>query len=361
MRVLIAPDSFGGTLTAVQAAAAVAAGWVRARPQDVLTVAPRSDGGPGFVDVLAVHGGDVHTVTVAGPLRGTVVACWLRVSEVAYVESAQACGLHLLDPDPGTALAAHSTGVGELIGAAVDAGAGTVVVGLGGSGCTDGGRGMVRALGGSADAAGLAAARARLAGIALVAATDVDNPLLGPRGAAAVFGPQKGADRDAVDELERRNGAWARVLDTAAGRQEDTAAGRPVSGRPGAGAAGGIGAALLALGAERRSGADVVAELTDQRSLLDAADLVVTGEGRFDRQSLGGKVAVALARAARASGVPVLVLAGQVAVDAADPDLVALDLGGVYSVADHAGSVHRAMGDAARQLSRLAESVARGR
>lgn len=377
MRVLIAPDSFGGTLTAVQAAAAVAAGWVRARPQDVLTVAPRSDGGPGFVDVLAVHGGDVHTVTVAGPLRGTVVACWLRVSEVAYVESAQACGLHLLDPDPGTALAAHSTGVGELIGAAVDAGAGTVVVGLGGSGCTDGGRGMVRALGGSADAAGLAAARARLAGIALVAATDVDNPLLGPRGAAAVFGPQKGADRDAVDELERRNGAWARVLDTAAGRQEgaaagrqddtaagrqeDTAAGRQVSGRPGAGAAGGIGAALLALGAERRSGADVVAELTDQRSLLDAADLVVTGEGRFDRQSLGGKVAVALARAARASGVPVLVLAGQVAVDAADPDLVALDLGGVYSVADHAGSVHRAMGDAARQLSRLAESVARGR
>ncbi|MGW0175742.1 glycerate kinase family protein [Rhodococcus sp. NPDC003322] len=364
MRVLIAPDSFGDTLTGVEAAEAIAVGWGRARPDDVLTAAPRSDGGPGFVDVLAVHGGEVCTATVSGPLTATVAARWLRAGDVAYIESAQACGLHLLDPDPATAVAAHSAGVGELIALAVEAGARTVVVGLGGSGCTDGGRGLIRALGGTDDAAGFAAARSRLAGIRLIAATDVENPLLGPRGAAVVFGPQKGADPAAVEVLEERNAVWARVLDTAAGRRSGAAAGRrsgaSVSEAVGAGAAGGIGAALLALGADRRSGAEVVADVTDQHALLEVADLVITGEGRFDHQSLGGKVAVALARAARDRGIPVLVLAGQVAVDGADPDLGALGLAGVHSVSEHAGSVRLAMTDAAAQLASLAHSVACG-
>lgn len=351
MRVLIAPDSFGDTLTAVEAAAAIAAGWTRARPGDDLVSAPRSDGGPGFVDVLAVHGGLIREADVSGPLDERVVARWVQAGDTAYVESAQACGLHLLRPEPATALAAHSTGVGELVGAALDAGARAVVVGLGGSGCTDGGRGLVTALGGTPDAAGLAAARERLAGVRLVAATDVENPLLGPRGAAAVFGPQKGADPAAVDELERRNAAWAPILDARAGGS--------VSGAVGAGAAGGLGAALLALGAQRRSGADVVADVTGQDALLRGSDVVVTGEGRFDRQSLGGKVVVALARAARIHGVPVIVLAGQVAVDRTDSDLTALGLRGVHSVAEHAGSVQLAMDDAATQLADLSARVAR--
>ncbi|GAA4480133.1 glycerate kinase [Rhodococcus olei] len=352
MRVLIAPDSFGDTLTSVEAAAAIAAGWRRARPDDDLVPAPQSDGGPGFVDVLSVRGGRVHAATVSGPLGAPVVARWLHLGDVAYLESAQACGLHLLGraPDPQTAVAAHSTGVGELVAAAADAGAGTVVVGLGGSGCTDGGRGLVGALGGTVDAAGLAAARDRLCGIRLIAATDVENPLLGPSGAAAVFGPQKGADPDALDLLERRNTDWARTLDAVAPR--------PVSGRAGAGAAGGIGAALLALGADRRSGAEVVADLTGQDALLSAADLVITGEGRFDHQSLGGKVAVAVARAARRQGTAVLVLAGQVAVDPADPDVAVLGLRGLHSVAEHAGGVQIALDDAARSLAALAETVA---
>lgn len=353
MRVLIAPDSFGDTLTAVEAAGAIAAGWGRGRPTDIVLSAPQSDGGPGFVDVLAVRGGDVHAATVSGPLSAPVTARWLRAGEVAYLESAQACGLHLLGgaPDPGTALAAHSLGVGQLVAVAVDAGARTVVVGLGGSGCTDGGRGLIRALGGSDDAAGFAAARDRLSGVRLIAATDVENPLLGPHGAAAVFGPQKGADPETVELLEQRNADWASVLDAVAGS--------PVSGAAGAGAAGGLGAALLALGADRRSGADVVAELTEQDALLRSVDVVVTGEGRFDHQSLGGKVAVALARSARAHDVPVLVLAGQVALDPGDADLVALGLRGVHSVTGHAGSVRVAMDDAARQLAGLAEVVAR--
>lgn len=351
MRVLIAPDSFGDTLTAVEAATAIADGWRRARPGDELVPAPRSDGGPGFVDVLAVSGGRVHTAFVSGPLAEPVTARWLRSGDVAYVESAQACGLHLSRPDAAAALAAHSAGVGELVARAVADGVHSVVVGLGGSGCTDGGRGLVAALGGSPDAAGLAAARELLAGIRLVAATDVENPLLGPHGAAVVFGPQKGADPSAVDELERRNATWAPVLDAAAGRA--------VSAAPGAGAAGGLGGALLALGGERRPGADVVADVTGQDALLRDADLVVSGEGRFDHQSLGGKVAVALARASREHGVPVLVLAGQVSLGSVAPDLAAIGIRGVHSVAEHAGSVQLAMDDAAAQLAGLAETVAR--
>ncbi len=352
MRVLIAPDSFGGTLTASGAADAIAVGWRRRRPGDVLVFAPQSDGGPGFVDVLAAGGGHVHTATVPGPLDTSVDARWLRRGTVAYVESAQACGLHLLgrEPDPSTAAAAHSAGVGALVAAAVAAGAGTVVVGLGGSSCTDGGRGLVAVLGADADRTGLDRASGRLSGVRLIAATDVDNPLLGPSGAAAVFGPQKGADPATVALLERRNTDWAAVLDGFARG--------PVSTRPGAGAAGGLGAALLALGGERRSGAEVVAELTGQDRRIADTDLVITGEGRFDRQSLGGKAAVAVARSAHRNGVPVLVLAGQVDLDPDDPDVAELGLAGVFAVAEHAGSVQAATSDAARHLAALAEFVA---
>ncbi|MGA9374190.1 MAG: glycerate kinase, partial [Mycobacterium sp.] len=200
LAVLIAPDCFGDSLTAVQAAESIAAGWRQARGDDLLTLAPQSDGGPGFVDVLASRLGGLQTETVSGPLQARVTAHWVLHGQTAYIECAQACGLTLLGgpPDVRTAVAAHSAGVGELIAAAVAAGARRIVVGLGGSSCTDGGRGLVQALG------GLAQARDRLASIELIAASDVEHPLLGPMGAAAVFGPQKGADPATVDLLEAR-------------------------------------------------------------------------------------------------------------------------------------------------------------
>ncbi|MGP4054209.1 glycerate kinase family protein [Mycobacterium sp. 4D054] len=345
--ILIAPDCFGDSLTAVQAARAIADGWRRARPADVLTLAPQSDGGPGFVEVLAGRLGHTRTTTVAGPLDAEVEAQWVFDGDppvTAYIECAQACGLALLGGPPTvrTALAAHSSGVGQLIAAAYAAGARRILVGLGGSGCTDGGRGMVEALG------GLDAARKLLADVELIAASDVEHPLLGPRGAAAVFGPQKGADPDTVVVLEQRLTDWARHLDAAAGRS--------IRDEPGAGAAGGIGAALLALGGRRESGAAIIAEHTGLDADVAAADLVITGEGRFDDQSLHGKVVSALAASAQAHRIPVLVLAGQVTLDHAA--LQAAGIETARSVAEYAGSVQRAIEDAADQLTGLAADVA---
>lgn len=347
VQVLIAPDCFGDSLTAVEAAKAIADGWRRGRPDDELTLAPQSDGGPGFVGVLAGRLGELHTLRVSGPLTEEVSAEWVldpAASRTAYIECAQACGLALLGGPPTvqTALAAHSRGVGQLIAAAVRAGAGRIVVGLGGSACTDGGRGMVDDLG------GLAAARELLAGVELIAATDVEHPLLGPMGAATVFGPQKGADPDAVRVLERRLSDWAVELNAAAGRA--------VSGEPGAGAAGGIGAALLALGGRRESGAAIIAEHTRLADDVAAAQLVITGEGRFDDQSMHGKVVSALAAGARSRRIPVLVLAGQVTL--AEDTLREAGIAAAFSITDHAGSVALAIEDAANQLEELAQVTA---
>jgi glycerate kinase len=344
--VLVAPDSFGDTLTAVEAAAAIAAGWNRVRPADRIVVAPQSDGGPGFVDVLASRLVERRQLTVCGPLTDDVCAEWVldAASQTAYLECAQACGLAVLGgpPTPQTALAAQSRGVGQLIAAALDDGVGRVVVGLGGSASTDGGRGLIESLG------GLPAARRRLAGVDLIAACDVEYPLVGPRGAARVFGPQKGADPDTVAALEDRLVRWARELDAAAER--------PVSAESGAGAAGGIGAALLALGGRCRPGASIIAEHTGLAADLAAADLVITGEGKFDEQSLRGKVVGALAAAARSAQVPLLVLAGQVALDEAT--FRSAGILGASAVSDHAGSVRLALADAANQLMGLASKVA---
>ena len=265
MRLLIAPDKFAGTLTAVEAAQAIAEGWLRRAPGDEVDLAPMADGGPGFVDVLhASLGGDLLAVTVTGPYGEQVPGSVLLHDGTAYVESAQACGLHLTAPDERDPERATTRGVGELIAAAVDAGAAKVVVGLGGSGTNDGGAGLLAALGAVAGPAGaldhgpsslatlesvdLSAARTRLDGVALVAATDVDNPLLGLIGATNVYGPQKGVAEDrkiAVDAtLERLAAATDKKLALAKG----------------AGAAGGLGFALLLLGAERAPGIDLVAE-----------------------------------------------------------------------------------------------------
>lgn len=346
MLVLVAPDCYGDSMTAVEAAAAIATGWTRSRPGDRFIVAPQSDGGPGFVEVLASRLGQLRRVRVFGPLKAMVTAEWVfdPGSATAYLECAQACGLALLGgpPTPETAMAAHSKGVGQLIAEALRAGATRIVVGLGGSACTDGGQGMIAELG------GLDTARRQLANVELIAASDTEYPLLGPWGAARVFGPQKGADTATVAALEVRLQAWALILEAVAGRD--------VSAEPGAGAAGGIGAGLLALGGRCESGAAIIAQHTRLADDLDTAELIVTGEGRFDEQSLHGKVVGFLADAARPRGIPVVVLAGQVGLDNAT--VRSSGIMAALSIADHAGSVRLAQADAANQLMGLASVVA---
>lgn len=372
MRVLIAPDGFTGTLTAAEAAAAIAAGWAEQAPDDVLETCPLSDGGPGFVDVLHTDlGGELLSVTVSGPLGEPVPATVLLVGEVAYVESAQACGLHLVPADRRDPTRTTTRGVGELLTAAVDAGARRVVVGLGGSGTTDGGAGMLAALGvGSPDRlaagggalidlddgglAGLAEARARLEGVELVAATDVDVPLLGFKGAAAGFAAQKGATPEQAQDLDRALGRYAQVaLDTLG----PALAPQRLVAEPGAGAAGGLGFGLTLLGARREIGAQAVLDAVGFTDRLHRSDLVVTGEGTVDWQSLRGKVVAGVAHAALGVGVPVVVLAGQV--QAGRRELLSIGVESAYAVAETPEQVRAALADPAGTLSARARRVAR--
>lgn len=365
MRVLVAPDCFGGTLSATEAAEAVGRGWSRAAPGDELILRPLADGGPGFVDVL--HGtlrGIVHDAQVSGPTEEPVAARWLEHEGTGYVEAAQACGLHLVPAGQRDAMTATSRGVGELLAAVRAAGLRTAVVGLGGTASSDGGAGALAALGAVAvdiagqplPAGGCALVRcaridgrAAVDGLRLVVAADVTNPLLGRHGAAAVFGPQKGAGPEQVRELEAALARWADVLEQTTGRA--------VRELPSAGAAGGLGAALLGLGAERVSGAQLVAERTGLDDALDTAELVITGEGSFDWQSLRGKLVTALAEGAARRGLPCVVLAGQVSVGRREA--AAMGVAAAYAAAELAGSVPAALADPAGTLEAAAEHAAR--
>jgi glycerate 2-kinase len=341
MRVLVAPDSFGGTLSAVEAAAAIAAGWRDVVPHDEIDVLPMSDGGPGFVDVLAASlDGRLVAVTVDDPLRRPVAAHFLVAGETAYVESAQACGLHLLAPDERDPSRTTTHGAGQLLHAAIEAGVRRIVVGLGGSATNDGGRGAWEVLGD----------RPVPAGVELVAATDVDNPLLGPNGASAVFGPQKGADRAMVLDLDDRLRAWADEVErrvNAPGLRD----------RPGAGAAGGLGFALYAWGGHRVRGFDVVADAVGLAERIEHVDLVVTGEGAFDAQSLRGKVPSGVAAAAQDAAVPCVVLAGRVEVGRRDAAAAGVEAS--YAVADVVGSAAAALAAGADGVRATAATVAR--
>ena len=356
MRVLIAPDKFAGTLTAVEAAEAIAAGWRRHAPDDELDLAPMADGGPGFVDVLhAALGGELLAVTAEGPHGERVPAAVLRVGDVAYVETAQVVGLHLIE---GGAEFASTTGVGELILAAVDGGATTVVLGLGGSGTNDGGAGVLASLGATSDGildsgaialdtvsrVDLAPARARLAGVRLVAATDVDNPLTGLFGATKTFGPQKGIEEDRIAEVD----GWLESFAVATDRR--------TSLEKGAGAAGGIGFALLLLGATREPGIELVAAAVSLASRAAQADLVITGEGAFDFSSRSGKVPYGVAGIASEALRPCVALAGQVLVGSRE--MRALGIESAYSLVDLVGE-ERAFAQPSEALSELAERVAR--
>jgi glycerate kinase len=369
VRVLVCPDKFAGTISAVAAAAALAEGWRTVAPGDELTRRPLADGGPGFLDVLvAATGGRRLPVRTVDPL-GRPVAGWVLVSgRTAYLESAQACGLHLLAAAERNPRLTTSYGLGTLLAAAVAAGVREVVVGLGGSGTNDAGAGMLAALGAPPlDAAGhplpyggAALARvatlggaARLREVALVAATDVDNPLLGPHGASATFGPQKGAAEPDIPLLEAALARFAQVL-------ERDLPGCPagLAALPGGGAAGGLGAALLALGGRSESGIGLVRRLTGLDRDLAGADLVITGEGSFDPQSVRGKVVAGVAGAARDRGVPCLVVAGRVTVD--ERRAAAIGVTAAYSLVDHFGDLAAAMARPAEGLRALGARLAAG-
>lgn len=353
MRILVAPDKFAGTLTAVEAAEAIAAGWSRHAPADELELVPMADGGPGFVDVLqATLGGELLAVTVTGPDRLPVPATVLLVGDTAYVESAQACGLALTGGRD--AASATTYGVGELLLAAVDAGARRVVVGLGGSGTNDGGAGLLAALGASADrpldqggAALVGLRRLQLPArpeVEIVAASDVDSPLTGLFGATKVFGPQKGLLEEQLPALD---GALQDLAE---------AADRRLALAPGAGAAGGLGYALLLMGATRQPGIALLARTVGLLERARRADLVVSGEGAFDFSSRSGKVPYGVAAVAAEAARPCVVLAGRVDVGARE--MRALGVESAYSLVDTVGE-ERAFADPVGSLSALAERVAR--
>ncbi len=361
MRVLVAPDRFAGTLTAVQAAEAIAEGWRRRAPHDELDLAPMADGGPGLLDVLhASLGGDLLAVDVTGPYGEPVPGAVLVTGDgTAYVESAQACGLRLTRADRRGATIAATRGVGELVLAAQGTGATTVVVGLGGSGTNDGGAGLLSALGARADPAGaldggpealralaavdLAPARATVAGTRLVAATDVDGPLTGLFGTTRVHGPAIGLDEQLLPEVD----AALERLAVAAGRRTALA--------KGAGAAGGLGFALLLLGARCRPGVAVVADALGLPERARRADLVLTGEGAFDFSSRSGTVSYGVAAVAAEAVRPCVALAGRVLVGSRE--MRALGVESAYSMAEVVGET-ASSDDPAGSLARLAERVA---
>jgi len=367
--VVIAPDKFKGTLTAGQVAAHLAAGLGRARPGLKTVQVPVADGGDGTVDAAQAAGYRRIEIGVRGPTGKPVTASFALLDDTAIIESAQACGLTRLPGGTPAPLTATSRGVGELILAAVRMRAKRIVLGLGGVACTDGGAGLVTALGGRlVDESGIelppgGAALARLhhvdlsglrdlPGIEVIAATDVDNPLLGPRGAAAVYAPQKGASADDVTVLETGLARWADVAEQAAGfRKRD---------EPGAGAAGGLGfAALGFLGAVMQPGIELMLDLLSFGEHLPGARLVITGEGALDRQTLHGKAPAGVARAAAAAvpDVPVVAVAG---VCSLTPDqLRSAGIARAYALADIEPDLARCRAQPGPLLEELAGLIAR--
>ncbi|MFI9114997.1 glycerate kinase [Streptomyces venezuelae] len=324
--VLVAADKFKGSLTAVQVAERVTAGLRRVVPDLTVETLPVADGGDGTVAAAVAAGFERREVQVTGPLGEPVTAAFALRDGTAVVEMAEASGLQLLPPGVFAPLTATTYGSGELLRAALDAGATTLVFGVGGSATTDGGAGMLAALGarfldasgepvgpGGAPLADLATADLsgldpRFASVDLILASDVDNPLTGPKGAPAVYGPQKGATPDDVRTLDAALAHFATVLEKAVGPRAAEAA-----VAPGAGGAGGIGYGALILGASFRPGIELMLEVLGFAPALARATLVITGEGSLDEQTLHGKAPAGVAAAARAAGKEVVAVCGRLA------------------------------------------------
>ena len=362
--VLIAPDSFKGSLTSVEVARALAAGWVRARPRDEILLAPLADGGEGTTVAIEAAGGwEWRVADATDPIGRAISARWLQSDDGArsVIELAAASGLSRLAPGELDPLGATTRGTGELIVAALDAGVREITLGIGGSATNDGGSGILRALGAAVSPAGhgpvmidLGGLDPRLSDVRFRIACDVTNPLLGPTGAAATYGPQKGATVDDVAELDKRLAGYADALEAATGRHERET--------PGAGAAGGTGFGLLSLrdrfaALELVPGIDVAMEAADFDGKLGRADLVITGEGRIDAQTAFGKTALGVARRASGAGVACVAVGGGVepeGIEALRP------LGAVVvPVVERPQTVAQAMAAGPDPLERCGERLAR--
>lgn len=328
MKIVIAPDSFKECLTAKEVATAIETGFREIFPSAEYVKVPVADGGEGTLQSLVdATGGRLIEAPVTGPLGNQMTASFglLGDGETAVIEMARASGLELVDPEKRNPMITTTFGTGELISSALDQGVKKIIVGIGGSATNDGGAGMMQALGarlldednreltyGGANLAKLASINIqkldpRLASVQFIAACDVDNPLTGTSGASAIFGPQKGATPEMVEELDQALGHYAAIIKNTLGKDVDQV--------PGAGAAGGMGAALLGfLNAELRPGIDIVMEAVDLASKVKGANLVITGEGRIDGQTAQGKTPVGVARIAKNEGLPVVALAGSVGV-----------------------------------------------
>ncbi|MDQ1015046.1 glycerate kinase [Streptomyces afghaniensis] len=369
-RVLVAADKFKGSLTAVEVAGRVTAGLRRAVPDLEVEALPVADGGDGTVAAAVAAGFERREVRVAGPLGDEVTAAFALREGTAVVEMAEASGLQRLPAGVFAPLTASTYGSGELLRAALDAGARTIVFGVGGSATTDGGAGMLSALGarfldghgepvppGGGGLAGLATADLsaldpRLTEIELVLASDVDNPLTGPKGAPAVYGPQKGASPDDVAALDAALGHFAKVLEESAGPKAAAYA-----ASPGAGAAGGIGYGALLLGARFRPGIEIMLDVLGFAPALDRADLVITGEGSLDEQTLHGKAPAGVAAAARAAGKEVVAVCGRLALP--PETLGRAGFRRVYPLTDAEPDVAKCIAEAGPILERVAERIAR--
>ncbi|MGW1504027.1 glycerate kinase [Streptomyces mirabilis] len=367
---LIAADKFKGSLTAVQVAERVMAGLRRVVPGVEVEALPVADGGDGTVDAAVAAGFERREVRVAGPLGDELTAAFALRGDTAVVEMAEASGLQRLPAGVFAPLTSSTYGSGELLRAALDAGARTIVFGVGGSATTDGGAGMLSALGArfvdaegepvapggaalsdvaTADLSGL---DPRLSSVDFILASDVDNPLTGPKGAPAVYGPQKGASPDDVEILDAALGHFAAVLEKSIGsRATEYAA------APGAGAAGGIGYGALVLGARFRPGIEVMLDVLGFAPALERATLVITGEGSLDEQTLHGKAPAGVAAAARAAGKEVVAVCGRLALR---PE--ALGRAGIrraYPLTEVEPDIARCISDAGPILETVAQNIAR--
>ncbi|MBD2759357.1 glycerate kinase [Yimella sp. cx-573] len=366
-RVVIAPDKFKGTLTAAQVAQALERGMRSVITDLDVAIVPVADGGDGTLAAAEHAGFEAVHLEASNPVGRRIGTRYVRRGTDAVIEMAEVSGLAMLGDalDP---MNASSRGLGEVLAAALDAGRRKIVVGIGGSASTDGGAGMAEALGvrildagGSAVLAGgaglteaasldLSGLHPGLADAELLIACDVDNPLTGARGAAAVYGPQKGASADQVDALDAALVHWADLVAEATGddRREEA----------GAGAAGGVGfAALALLGASLRPGAGLLFEMVGLEQSLPGADLVITGEGALDEQTLHGKAPAAVAELAAAHGLPVVAVCGVNKLD--EEGLHRLGVQRAYAVMDHARDMDEAMNNGAALLERIGASLAR--
>ncbi|KZB89974.1 glycerate kinase [Bacillus sp. VT 712] len=329
MKIVIAPDSFKESLSSLEVAEAVEKGFKQVLPQANYVKVPMADGGEGTVQSLVdATDGEIISKTVTGPLGEPVEAFFgiLGTKRTAVIEMAAASGLHLVPPAKRNPLMTTTKGTGELISAALDYGVNHIIIGIGGSATNDGGAGMAKALGAQLlDAEGneildgggalgnlafinLSTLDSRLQHVKIEVACDVDNPLTGERGASAIFGPQKGATPEMVALLDRNLRHYAAVLERDLGQKIDDV--------PGAGAAGGLGAGLLAfLQAELKRGVDIVIEATNLLEAVRDADVVITGEGKIDGQTIYGKTPIGVAKTAKKHGIPVIGIAGNIGAD----------------------------------------------